>query len=327
MLKYILNRIVIAIPTLILVTIVSFVIIQLPPGDYLTSYVASLRDQGDVIDETELQQLEERYGLGQPIYVQYWKWMSGIFQGDFGVSLEWRIPVAELIGQRLLLTFVISLTTLLFTWTLAIPVGVLSATRQYSIVDYAATFFGFLGLGVPNFMLALVLMWIAFAYFDSSVGGLFSPEYLDAPWSPAKVWDMIKHLWIPIIVLGTSGTAGLIRIMRANLLDELRRPYVTTARAKGVTERTAVWKYPVRVALNPFISTVGWSLPALVSGTTITAVVLSLPTTGPLLLRALISQDMYLAGSFLLMLSVLTIVGTLLSDILLALVDPRIRLA
>jgi peptide/nickel transport system permease protein len=242
------------------------------------------------------------------------------------MSLEWRVPVSDLIGQRLLLTFVISLSTLLFTWLLAIPVGILSATRQYSVLDYAASFFGFLGLGIPNFMLALVLMWLAFAYFNMSVGGLFSAEYVDAPWSWARVADMIKHLWIPIIVLGTSGTAGLIRIMRANLLDELRKPYVTTARAKGLKERRAVWKYPVRVALNPFVSTVGWTLPTLISGTTITAVVLSLPTTGPLLLRALISQDMYLAGSFLLVLSALTVIGTLLSDILLAWVDPRIRL-
>jgi len=326
MLKYVFNRSLIAIPTLIAVSIVSFVIIQLPPGDYLTSYVATLREQGDTVDEGELQQLEERYGLGKPIYVQYWKWISGILQGDFGVSLEWRMPVSYLIGQRLLLTFVVSLSTLLFTWVLAIPIGILSATRQYSIIDYLATFFGFLGLGIPNFMLALVLMWVSFAYFNTSVGGLFSPEFVDAPWNWARIWDMTKHLWIPIIVLGTSGTASLIRIMRANLLDELRKPYVTTARAKGLTERRTVWKYPVRVALNPFVSTVGWSLPTLVSGTTITAVVLSLPTTGPLLLRALISQDMYLAGSFLLMLSVLTVVGTLISDILLAWVDPRIRL-
>jgi peptide/nickel transport system permease protein len=326
MLKFILNRIVVAIPTLIMVSIVSFVIIQLPPGDYLTSYVAQLREQGDVLDEAELRALEERYGLGQPIYVQYWKWISGIlFEGDFGYSLEWRVPVSSLIGQRILLTFVLSLSTMLFTWSLAIPIGILSATRQYSLIDYLSTFFGFIGLGVPNFMLALVLMWVSFAYFDTSVGGLFSPEYLDAPWSFAKIWDMFKHLWIPMIVLGTSGTAALIRTLRANLLDELHKPYVTTARAKGLLERKLVWKYPVRVALNPFVSTVGWQLPNLISGTTITAVVLSLPTTGPLLLRALTSQDMYLAGSFLLVLSTLTIIGTLLSDLLLAVVDPRIR--
>ena len=327
MLKYILNRVMIAIPTLVMVSIVSFVIIQLPPGDYLTSYVAQLREQGDVVDEAELRQLEERYGLGQPIYVQYWKWISGIlFELDFGYSLEWKVPVKSLLGQRILLTFVLSLSTMLFTWTLAIPVGVLSATKQYSLIDYIATFFGFVGLGVPNFMLALVLMWISFAYLDTSVGGLFSPEFVEAPWNLARVWDMMKHLWIPIIVLGTSGTAGLIRTMRANLLDELHKPYVTTARAKGLTESKLVRKYPLRVALNPFVSTVGYQLPALISGTTITAVVLSLPTTGPLLLRALTSQDMYLAGSFLLILSALTVIGTLLSDLMLAWVDPRIRL-
>ena len=327
MLKYIVNRVTLAIPTLVMVSIVSFIIIQLPPGDYLTSYVAQLREQGDVVDEVELRQLEERYGLGQPIYVQYWKWISGIlFELDFGYSLEWRVPVKSLLGQRILLTFVLSLSTMLFTWTLAIPVGVLSATKQYSLIDYVSTFFGFLGLGVPNFMLALVLMWISFAYLDTSVGGLFSPEFVEAPWTWARVWDMLKHLWIPIIVLGTSGTAGLIRTMRANLLDELHKPYVTTARAKGLTEAKLVRKYPLRVALNPFISTVGYQLPALISGTTITAVVLSLPTTGPLLLRSLTSQDMYLAGSFLLILSTLTVIGTLLSDLLLAWVDPRIRL-
>lgn len=325
MLRFIFKRSLMAIPTLIAISIVSFIVIQLPPGDYLTSYVARLREQGDAVDDAELKQLEERYGLGQPIYVQYLKWMRGISRGDFGQSMEWRVPVSQLLGQRILLTFVLSLSTMLFTWTLAIPIGVLSATRQYSVIDYLATFFGFLGLGVPDFMLALVLMWIAFAYLGKSVGGLFSPEFVEAPWSWARVWDLIEHLWIPIIILGTSGTAGLIRTMRANLLDELHRPYVTTARAKGLDERKVVWKYPVRVALNPFVSTVGWALPGLISGATIVSVVLNLPTTGPLLLRALTSQDMYLAGSFLLILSSLTVIGTLLSDILLAWVDPRIR--
>jgi peptide/nickel transport system permease protein len=315
----------VALPSLVAISIFSFIIIQLPPGDYLTSYVLSLRETGDIVDDQEIEALTERYGLGKPIYVQYWRWITGILQGDFGRSMEWQMPVSQLIGQRLFLTFVISLTTILFTWTLAIPIGIFSATHQYSFIDYAMTFFGFLGLGVPNFMLALVLMWISFAYFGSSVGGLFSPEFVEAPWSWARIWDLAKHLWIPIVVLGTGGTAGLIRTMRANLLDELHRPYVTTARAKGLAERKLIKKYPVRVALNPFISTVGYSLPALISGTTITAVVLNLPTTGPLLLRALTSQDMYLAGSFLLVLSTLTVIGTLLSDIILAWVDPRIR--
>lgn len=325
MLQYIIRRILIAIPTLIAISIISFVVIQLPPGDYLTSYIANLRASGDTLDAEELRILAERYGLGQPIYVQYLRWMRGVLHGDFGYSLEWRVPVSQIIGERLLLTFVLSLSTILFTWTLAIPIGVLSATRQYSVADYVATFFGFIGLGVPDFLLALVLMWVAYAYFGQSVGGLFSPEFIDAPWSWARVWDMIKHLWIPMLILGTQGTAGLIRTMRANLLDELHKPYVITARAKGLPERKVIWKYPVRVALNPFISTVGWSLPALVSGATIVSVVLSLPTTGPLLLRALTSQDMYLAGGFLMMLSVLTVIGTLLSDILLAWSDPRIR--
>jgi peptide/nickel transport system permease protein len=325
MLRFIIRRTAVAIPTLIAVSIFTFIIIQLPPGDYLSSYILRLREQGDEVDDAEIEFLTKRYGLGKPIYTQYWLWISGVFRGDFGESFEWRLPVRQLIGQRLLLTFIVSLSTMLFTWSLAIPIGIFSATHQYSIVDYAFTVFGFLGLGVPNFMLALVLMWISFAYLNTSVGGLFSPEFIEAPWSLARVWDMAKHLWIPIFVLGTGGTAGLIRTMRANLLDELHKPYVSTARAKGLTENKLVRKYPVRVALNPFISTVGYSLPALISGTTITAVVLSLPTTGPLLLRALTSQDMYLAGSFLLVLSTLTVIGTLISDILLAAVDPRVR--
>ncbi|MCB0062206.1 MAG: ABC transporter permease, partial [Caldilineaceae bacterium] len=268
----------------------------------------------------------ERYGLGQPVYVQYWKWVSGIlFRGDFGRSFAWNMPVSDLIWGRLTLTFVLSLSTLLFIWIVAFPIGVYSAVRQYSVGDYIATFFGFLGVAIPNFLLALVLMYIAFKYFNQSVGGLFSPDYQEAPWSLAKVGDLLAHLWIPIIIIGTDGTAGLIRIMRANLLDELRKPYVVTARAKGLPEWKLLLKYPVRVALNPFISTVGWVLPSLVSGSAIVAIVLSLPTTGPLLLRALLSQDMYLAASFLLMLSILTVIGTLLSDLLLAWLDPRIR--
>jgi peptide/nickel transport system permease protein len=307
------------------ISILSFIIIQLPPGDFLTSYAATLSEQGDSVSEEQLQALREAYGLGQPIYVQYTKWMSGVLRGDFGFSLEWGMPVKELIWGRLGLTVVLSLSSLLFVWTLAVPIGIYSATNQYSPLDYTATFFGFLGLAIPNFMLALVLMWIGFAYFGQDVGGLLSPEYKNAPWSPAKVWDLIKHLWIPMLVLGTAGTAGLIRTMRANMLDEVNQPYVETARAKGLTERNLIWKYPVRVALNPFVSTVGWALPELVSGETITAVVLSLPTVGPLLLRALLSQDMFLAGAIILLISVLTIIGTLLSDILLAWLDPRIR--
>jgi peptide/nickel transport system permease protein len=327
MLQFALRRILYMIPTLIIVSILSFIIIQLPPGDYLTSYVTTLRATGETVDEATLAAMEQRYGLGQPVYVQYWKWISGILlRGDFGQSFEWNQPVSELMWGRLGLTFTISLSTLLFTWLVAFPVGILSAVRQYSASDYVSTVIGYIGLATPNFLLALVLMYIAFRYFNQSVGGLFSPAYTDALWSWGKVWDLFKHLWIPVIIIGTAGTAGLIRIMRANLLDELHKPYVTTARAKGMSEWRLILKYPVRIALNPFVSTVGWTLPILVSGEAVVAVVLALPTSGPLLLRALLSQDMYLAGSFIMLLSMLTVIGTFVSDILLAWLDPRIRL-
>ncbi|MBX3001325.1 MAG: ABC transporter permease [Caldilineaceae bacterium] len=327
MLQYILRRVLYMIPTLFAISIVSFIIIQLPPGDYLTSLVATMASTGETVDRAQLVALEQRYGLGQPIYVQYWKWISGILlRGDFGQSFEWNQPVSSLIWGRLALTFVLSLSTLLLTWFIAFPIGIYSAVRQYSAGDYVSTIIGYIGLAIPNFLLALVLMYIAFKYFNQSVGGLFSPEYADAPWTLAKVWDMLKHLWIPVIIIGTAGTAGLIRIMRANLLDELHKPYVVTARAKGLSETKLLLKYPVRMALNPFVSTLGWTLPVLVSGAAIVSIVLSLPTAGPLLLRALMSQDMYLAGSFIMLLSTLTVIGTLISDILLAWLDPRIRL-
>jgi peptide/nickel transport system permease protein len=327
MLQFAIRRILYMIPTLIIVSILSFVIIQLPPGDYLTTVVTNMRASGETIDEAILAAMEQRYGLNQPIYVQYWKWISGILlRGDFGQSFEWNQPVSELIWGRLALTFTMSLTTLLFTWLVSFPVGIFSAVRQYSIGDYVATVIGYIGLATPSFLLALILMYIAFKFFNQSVGGLFSPDYADALWSWGKAWDLFKHLWIPVVIIGTGGTAGLIRIMRANLLDELHKPYVTTARAKGMTELHLTLKYPVRMALNPFVSTVGWTLPVLVSGSAIVSIVLSLPTTGPLLLRALMSQDMYLAGSFIMLLSVLTIIGTFISDILLAWLDPRIRL-
>ncbi len=308
------------------ISIVTFVLIQLPPGDFLTSYIAELESTGHVLDDAEIASLRNRYGLDSPLYAQFLKWFWNLLQGDFGVSFQWNKPVNELIGERLALTFIISLATLLFTWVVALPIGVYSATHQYSVSDYVITFFGFLGRGIPDFMLALILMWIGLIYLGTSAGGLFSLEYKQAPWSIAKVWDLLKHLWVPIIVLGTSNTAGLIRIMRNNLLDELHKPYVETARSKGLTEQKILWKYPVRIALNPFVSTVGWVLPTLISGATIVSVVLSLPTTGPLLLSALLSQDMYLAGSFVMILSTLTILGTLVSDILLAWIDPRIRM-
>jgi peptide/nickel transport system permease protein len=327
MLAYILRRVLLMFPTLLIVSIISFVVIQLPPGDYLSSYVATLREQGDLIDEAALRALEERYGLGQPIYVQYFKWMSGILlRGDWGQSLEWQRPVKELIWERMALTVVLSSVSLLVSWFVAIPVGVYSATHQYSILDYVMSVFSFIGAGTPGFMLALVIMWLALSQLGMPVGGLFSEEYINAPWSLAKVIDMLKHLWIPVFIIAINGTAGSIRITRANLLDELNKPYVETARAKGLKESKMIWKYPVRVAMNPFFSTVGWQLAGLISGQTLLAVVLSLQTTGPLLLRALTSQDMYLAGSFVLLLSTLTVLGTLFSDVLLAWVDPRIRL-
>ncbi len=327
MLLFIVRRLFYLIPTLIAISIISFAIIQLPPGDFLTSYVAGLRQQGDSVNEAELISLRERYGLGQPVYVQYGKWISGIvLRGDWGQSMEWQKPVKELIWERLGLTIVLSLSALLVSWFIAIPIGVYSATHQYSWLDYTMTTFSFIGLGMPGFLLALIILFLAQSRLGLNVGGLFSDEYILAPWNWAKVVDMLKHLWVPMLILALNSTAGGIRITRANLLDELNKPYVETARAKGVKENKLIWKYPVRVALNPFFSTVGWSLASLVSGATLIAIVLSLQTTGPMMLRALTSQDMYLAGSFLFLLSALTVIGTLISDILLALVDPRIRL-
>ena len=326
MLKYIVKRVLYMIPTLIGISILSFFIIQLPPGNYLTTKIAGMTEQGQTIDVATLEQLKARYGVDQPKIVQYWKWVSGIvLRGDFGQSFEWNRPVTDMIWGRLGLTFALSFITLLFIWVIAFPVGIYSAVKKYSIGDYSFTFLGFIGLAIPNFLFALTLMYIAFSKFGLSVGGLFSPKFQEAPWSWAKFIDLMQHIWIPMIVLGLSGTASLIRTMRANLMDELKKPYVETARAKGLTERKLLVKYPVRVAMNPFISTVGWILPTLVSGSTVVSIVLNLPTTGPLLLRSLQSQDMYLAGSFILLLSTLTVIGTLLSDILLAVADPRIR--
>jgi peptide/nickel transport system permease protein len=325
MFGYVLRRILYMIPTLVLISVVSFIIIQLPPGDFLTSYIAQLSQTGETVDEATIAALKHRYGLDQPYYVQFFMWIWGMLHGDFGQSFEWNRPVSQLIWERLGLTVAVSTFTLILTWILSFPIGMYSATHQYSLGDYTFTFLGYIGLATPNFMIALILMWIAYSVFGASVGGLFSPQYVEAPWSWAKFADMLGHLWIPAIVIGMGGTAGLIRTLRANLLDELHKPYVITARAKGVPERRLLWRYPLRVAIIPFISTVGWSLPGIISGETIVAVVLSLPTTGPLLLRALQSQDMYLAGSFIMLLSFLTVLGTLISDILLGWVDPRIR--
>jgi len=326
MLGYVLRRMLVMIPTVIIISMVSFALIKLPPGDFLTSYVASLEAGGESVDDATLAALEQRYGLNQPGYIQYWKWITGIvLRGDFGQSFELNAPVSSLIWGRLGLTLMLSITTLLFTWAVAFPIGIYTAVKKYSLGDYVFTLLGFIGLAIPNFLLALILMYVAFKYFNQSVGGLFSPEYIDAAWGWSKFWDLLKHLWVPIVIVGTAGTAGLIRVMRANLLDELSKPYVDTARAKGMSEWRLILKYPVRVALNPFISTVGWTLPLLISGSAIVAIVLNLPTSGPLLLRSLLTQDMFLAGSFILMLAILTIIGTLISDILLALLDPRIR--
>ena len=322
---FLIRRILSIVPTLLAIAVTSFILIQLPPGDFMTAYIAELESTGTTLDESEIVSLRQRYGLDDPIYVQFFKWFGNVLQGDFGVSFLYNKPVSELIWERVALTFVITFSTLIFTWVVALPIGVYSATHQYSAGDYLFTFIGFIGRGIPDFMLALILMWVALTSFGVSAGGLFSLEYRNAPWTWGKVWDLIGHMWVPIIVLGTSNTAGLIRIMRNNLLDELHRPYVETARSKGLSETRLLWKYPVRLALNPFVSTVGWVLPGLISGATIVSVVLGLPTAGPLLLSALLSQDMFLAGSFVMILSVLTVLGTLISDILLAWLDPRIQ--
>lgn len=328
MFEYIIKRIIWAIPVLIVVSFVSFVIIQLPPGDYVTAMVAELRNNGEFVTLAEEEVIRSELGLNDPILVQYWRWISNIvFYGDFGHSFHWRAPVSDLIWERLGLTLLLSTLSLVFTWMIAIPIGVYSAQRQYSFLDYLFTVFGFLGKGIPDFLLALLLMWMSFVWLNLDVGGLMSPQFAGEPMSFAKFVNILSHVWIPIVVLATGGAAGLIRVMRANMLDELGKPYVETAYAQGMSERQVVWRYPVRVALNPFISTVGWALPALFSGDVITAVVLNLPTTGPLLLQSLKMQDMYLAGSFILVLSVFTVIGTLVSDILLAWSDPRIRYA
>ncbi len=326
MLGYIARRLLQLIPLLIMISFLSFLIIDLPPGDYLSTHIVQLQQSGGDIAEEQIARLKARYGLDRPFHQRYFLWIWRIVsQGDFGRSFQWNAPVAEVMGERLALTMVISICTMIFVWVVAVPIGVFSATRQYSVFDYVFTFFGFLGLAVPNFLLALVLMYISYAHFGVSITGLFSQEYVDAAWSLGRVINMMQRIWVPVVVVGTAGTAGIIRVMRGCLLDELRKQYVVTARAKGLTESRLLFKYPVRIAINPLISTVGWLLPGIVSGEAIVSIVLNLPTTGPILLRALQVQDMYLAASFVLLLSVLTVIGTLISDILLAYVDPRIR--
>ncbi|ANM14629.1 UNVERIFIED_ORG: peptide/nickel transport system permease protein [Rhizobium aethiopicum] len=327
MLVFIAKRLLWMIPSLFAVSFLAFVLIQLPPGDYVTTYIATLAASNEIVDQNTAAQLRERFGLGDPMLVQYFKWIWGILsRGDFGISFEWQQPVSDLIWERMALTLVLALSTLIATWAIALPIGVYSAVRKYSIGDYFFTAFTFFGLAVPSFLLALVLMYVAAVEFGQDVGGLFSPEYENAAWSFAKMGDLFSHLWLPVIILAVSSTASLIRVMRANMLDELPKPYVTTARAKGLSEFRLLMKYPMMIALNPFISTIAWLLPNLISGSVVVAIVLNLPTAAPLLLQALMAQDMYLAGAFVLLICALTLIGSLISDILLALVDPRIRL-
>ncbi|APU16446.1 MULTISPECIES: ABC transporter permease [Actinoalloteichus] len=326
MLRFIIMRVLHVIPTLVAISVIAFFIIQLPPGDFLTTQIASLEAQGQSLDPAQLDALRARYGIGDPFWVQYWKWISNILlHGDFGLSFQFQRPVSALIAERLPLTLALGVATLLFTWAIALPAGVYSAMKQHSFGDYTISGIGFIALAVPNFLAALVLAYLGFELFGQSVGGLFSPEMVNAPWSMAKFVDLLEHLWIPVLVIGLAGTAGVIRVTRANMLDELNKPYVTTARAKGLSEGRLVTKYPLRIAMNPFISTAGWHLPSLFDGEIIVAQVLALSTIGPLLLTALRSQDMYLAGGIILIIAVLTVIGTLLSDILLAAVDPRVR--
>lgn len=325
MLGYLVRRVLLALFTCWAISVLSFIIIQLPPGDFVDAYISNLSASGSGISADQAKQLRADYALDQPVYVQYWRWMRQMARGDLGMAMEWQRPVTEVIGDRLWLTIVVSLAAVLLTWVLALPIGIYSAVRPYSAFDYLFTLLGFLGLAIPSFLLGLLVLYFGFVFFNANIGGLFSPEYLDAPWGGGKVVDLLKHLPVPAIILGIASMAQAIRIMRANLLDELRKPYVVTARAKGLSEWRAIWKYPVRVALNPFASTIGYTLPYVVSGSIIVSLVLGLPTVGPLLLRSLIAQDMFLAGAIVLLLGVLTVIGTLVSDLLLMWIDPRIR--
>ena len=325
MTRYILRRLVLLPLLMVIYSFVIFAIIQAPPGDFLTAYVATLASSGSSLSAEQVAAMRAQYGLDQPFFVQYLLWLQHLLHGDFGLSLEYQRPNADLISELLGLTMALALFSFVLTWALAVPAGIYSATHPRSLGDHVLTVINYVGVATPNFMLALILMWVAFAYFDINVSGLYSPEYADAPWSFAKFVDLLAHIWLPSLVLGIAGTARLSRIMRANLLDELNKPYVVTARAKGMKEWRLVLRYPVRLALNPLVSTIGWYLPLLFSGSLIVATVMNLPNIGPLLLRSLVNQDMYLAGGILLIYSFLTIVGTLLSDILLALIDPRIR--
>lgn len=326
MLTYIIHRILRMIPLFFLLSIIAFTVIQLPPGDYLTEHINNLRASGMQVDEAEAERLMKQYALDRPMYIQYYTWISNILtRGYFGQSFQWGRPVNEVIGERLMLTFLIAFMTTIFVWIVALPIGIYISVRQYTFADYFFTLLGFIGLAVPGFLLAMVIMYFSFTWFDVRVGGLFSPEYQLQPWSLAKVLDMMTRIWVPILILGIGGTANIIRIMRATMLDELRKQYVTVARAKGLSEFSVIMRYPVRIAINPLISTIGWLLPWFISGGTVVDIVLNLDTAGVVLWRALLSQDMFLAGSYVLIIGTLTLLGSLISDVLLAVVDPRIR--
>ncbi len=325
MIKYIVRRVLLMVPTLIAVSMLSFLIIQAPAGDYVDTYVAGLRQLGRIVEQGQIDALRDRYGLNQPVHIQYMKWASHLLRGDLGRSFAWNQPVKTLLLERLPWTILIAFSSLLVVYILAIPIGTTSAINQYSARDYVFTTIGFIGLAVPNFLFALVFLWLFFLWTGNAAVGLFSRDYLTAPWSVGKVLDLLSHLWIPALIVGTAGTASLIRIMRANMLDELQKPYVMVARAKGLAERRLLYKYPFRAAANPVVSTIGYTLPEMVNGALLTSIVLGLPTIAPVLLTALLSQDMFMAGSIIFVLSVLTVVGTLISDILLAWLDPRIR--
>lgn len=326
MISYILRRFFAGLITIWAATVISFIVIQLPPGDFVTSYIAKLQSTGTIISQAEAGALRQQYGLDRPLYIQYAKWMGLMLQGNFGMAMEYNRPVREVIGDRMTITIIISLAAVFFIWVVSLPIGIYSAVRQYSIGDYFFTFLGFIGIAIPNFMLALILLYVSFKYFNvQSIGGLFSPDMALQPWGWPKIWDMMKHLPVPAVIIGLAGMAEVVRILRANLLDELRKPYVVTARAKGLSETRVILKYPVRAAMNPFASTIGYIFPFLVSGSIIVSLVLSLPTVGPLLYKALIAQDLFLAGTILLLLAILTVVGTFISDLLLMWIDPRIR--
>ncbi len=326
MLSYIVRRLLIMAPTLLAISAIIFVIIQLPPGDYFESYMNQLLSQGENVDMQRIEFLRQQYGFDRPMWEQYAVWVWGMLQGDMGYSFEFELPVNDVVGDRLYLTALVSFATIVFTWVVSFPIGLYSAARQYSWGDYTLTFVGFIGLATPNFLLALVLLYIANVMFGTSIGGLMDPEYIDQAWTWGKFVSVLEHLWIPVIVIGTSGTAGMIRRLRANLLDELEKQYVVTARAKGLSPMRVLIKYPFRIAINFFVADIGSLLPSIISGAAVVEIVLSLPTTGPMLLGALQSQDMYLAGSFLMFLAFLTVIGVLVSDLALAMLDPRIRL-